>query len=539
MESFHEEQAFDVKLLGELVENHLDEAAQNLRHIDTMISHSLVGEQDYARYAAMIARDHFDDFTAVMVLGYDGTTFYDSRGTRADNPLTDAGINKVHLRPGVGVFLSERVVRQDGAITTYLFYAPQIPKGEKKPYIVCGELNLRSFLKKEIAGFLGASIGFVFADYSGDIYAISSSFLEEESPMERGELFDLDEACLECHAPDHFQDLQRAVETGEVVHHVYQSPEGRLLNRASGTFDLYNARWIVSLSRPYDEIQGHILANSVRNGAASLILLFFIGAGAFTVHRLERSKALQEQYYDIVDSISVGVFRMDEEGRILNANPALADLLGVASRGELTAGANFFSWCDDPQASVLIIDTLRETGRLRDVDLVMRRAGGGSFRASLSSTVHRKDPSGPYVMDAVLLDITLRKNVEEDLRIATAELERQNWELKEVDRMKDRLVRDVSHELKTPVAKTAMQLEILKPLLKEHTLTGAEKSAFGVLEASTKRQQGVIKNLLDLARLESGVREYGKEDVRIDRFFEDLERDFAPILGAAGCDDET
>jgi signal transduction histidine kinase len=79
--------------------------------------------------------------------------------------------------------------------------------------------------------------------------------------------------------------------------------------------------------------------------------------------------------------------------------------------------------------------------------------------------------------------------------------------------MKDGLLRDVSHELKTPVAKHLMQLEILRPILQGHRLTEAEMKAFKVMEESIRRQESVIRNLLDLARLEGGGRRYRREDV--------------------------
>ncbi len=64
----------------------------------------------------------------------------------------------------------------------------------------------------------------------------------------------------------------------------------------------------------------------------------------------------------------------------------------------------------------------------------------------------------------------LEKKVEERteaLRKALEGLEKQNVELKKLDRMKDALIRDVTHKLKTPVAKHAMELEILKTGLME------------------------------------------------------------------------
>jgi signal transduction histidine kinase len=92
---------------------------------------------------------------------------------------------------------------------------------------------------------------------------------------------------------------------------------------------------------------------------------------------------------------------------------------------------------------------------------------------------------------------------------------KQKEDLLKVDRMRDALVRDVSHELKTPVAKHAMQMEIIRPVMESHNLTGEERKALGVMESSIRRQERVISNLLDLSRLEDGRREFRREPVEL------------------------
>ena len=106
------------------------------------------------------------------------------------------------------------------------------------------------------------------------------------------------------------------------------------------------------------------------------------------------------------------------------------------------------------------------------------------------------------------------------------DVERQNEELRVIDRMKDALLRDVAHELKTPVAKHAMQLEILRPLLKAHRITPQEERAFAVMEESIRRQQSVVRNLLNLTRLEAGGRVYRKEPLSLAAVLRRVQEDY-------------
>ncbi len=136
---------------------------------------------------------------------------------------------------------------------------------------------------------------------------------------------------------------------------------------------------------------------------------------------------------------------------------------------------------------------------------------------------------------AVTRDITERKRAEEELRRAKGDLERQNVELKKLDRIKDSLIHDVSHELKTPVAKHIMQLEILKPLVRSPGATVEQQQAFRVMEDSIRRQQSVIRNLLDLSRLESGERTYEKREMHLESFFARLRGEYQYAIDTLGA----
>jgi signal transduction histidine kinase len=116
------------------------------------------------------------------------------------------------------------------------------------------------------------------------------------------------------------------------------------------------------------------------------------------------------------------------------------------------------------------------------------------------------------------------------------DVERQNEELRVVDRMKDALLRDVAHELKTPVAKHAMQLEILRPLLTVHRITPQEQRAFVVMEESIRRQQSVVRNLLNLTRLEAGGRVYRKEPLSLATVLRRVQEDYQYAFDSYGID---
>ena len=111
-------------------------------------------------------------------------------------------------------------------------------------------------------------------------------------------------------------------------------------------------------------------------------------------------------------------------------------------------------------------------------------------------------------------------------------LEQQNEELKALDKMKDGLVRDVTHELKTPVAKLRMQVDLLHRVLTRRGLNEECDKYIKTMESSIKRQESVIHNILDLARLESGGRQYRSEALAVNRLLKDVLKDFQPLFEA-------
>ncbi len=118
------------------------------------------------------------------------------------------------------------------------------------------------------------------------------------------------------------------------------------------------------------------------------------------------------------------------------------------------------------------------------------------------------------------------------LQAAKDELERQNQELKALDKMKDGLIRDATHELKTPVAKQGMQLEILKRILDKEGLSDACAKVINTMESSIQRQDSVINNILDLSRLEAGGRKFRSEPMRLDMVLNSVIEDYQTTLEA-------
>lgn len=263
----------------------------------------------------------------------------------------------------------------------------------------------------------------------------------------------------------------------------------------------------------------------------------FVVAGDLLAGAIERRRATdglresEERFRMLFDSATDGIFILGLDGAILDLNRTAHERLGYAKEELLALPITHI---DLPEDASLVPERIGAT--LRDGIAVFesthRRRDGSAMPVEVNARVI--EYRGQKAFLSVARDISERKAAEADLRRAKEDLERQNEELRALDRMKDGLIRDVSHELKTPVAKHSMQLEILKRMLGRHTLEPHEQRAFQVMEECVRRQQSVIRNLLDLSRLEAGGRPFRHDPIDLAGFLGRVVEDYRHAIDEHG-----
>jgi sigma-B regulation protein RsbU (phosphoserine phosphatase) len=105
----------------------------------------------------------------------------------------------------------------------------------------------------------------------------------------------------------------------------------------------------------------------------------------------------------------------------------------------------------------------------------------------------------------------LSRELEEKVRLRTAELEEANRRLTELDRLKSDFVSTVSHELRTPL--TSIR-SLTESLLTGGDLPRARQEQFlGIIAQESQRLSRMIHQLLDLSRIEAGRMEWRMEEL--------------------------
>jgi PAS domain S-box-containing protein len=239
----------------------------------------------------------------------------------------------------------------------------------------------------------------------------------------------------------------------------------------------------------------------------------------------EALRESEEQFRSLAEQSPNMIFINDLRS-VVYVNERCVEIMGYRREEFYDPAFNFIEIVA-PEYRQVLRENFRKHGEGWDVEQVeyeLVTRDGGRIQVILNTNLITY--KGRRAILGVVTDITSRKRAEEAMEQALAEIAHQNEELRKIDRIKDGLVRDVSHELKTPVAKHSMQLEVLKSLLREGGLEEKTARAVKVREASIRRQESVIRNILDLSRLEAGGRKYRIVSLKLDEAVREVLDDY-------------
>ena len=117
------------------------------------------------------------------------------------------------------------------------------------------------------------------------------------------------------------------------------------------------------------------------------------------------------------------------------------------------------------------------------------------------------------------LEARVRERTRE-LEALNAALNQANEQLKELDRLKSRFLATVSHEFKTPLTSIKAFAEILHDELETMPVPDELRRFLAIIDAESDRLGRLIKNVLDLSRIESGRMVWRMADVPLCRLID-------------------
>ncbi len=226
----------------------------------------------------------------------------------------------------------------------------------------------------------------------------------------------------------------------------------------------------------------------------------------------------RDRFNQLYDFAPVGYMTLSPEGLVLEANLALATLLGLV-RSKLM-GQKFSGFVTHEAQDSLYLHhrAAQATGVKQVCHLDLRRTDGTTFTARMETIVLRSDEGRDVHFLSVIIDMTDIKRAEAQVRQLNADLERRVIERTQALResevqekqarqmaetanlAKSEFLTTMSHEMRTPLNGVLGMAELL--LLDR--LTPQQRQYITLISVNGKTLLTLIEDLLDIGKIEAG-----------------------------------
>ncbi len=241
--------------------------------------------------------------------------------------------------------------------------------------------------------------------------------------------------------------------------------------------------------------------------------LHVVGTITDVEERRQAERALSEaekKYRTIVENAASGIYQLTPEGLYLSVNPAMVRILGYDSAEELlssvkNAHREIYAMPREHQA---YLSELEGKGHVTGHETRITNKQGNPVWVSENTRVVRDDAGNILYYEGSLEDITARKESDFLLREAKVRSDMAN-------RAKSEFLANVGHELRTPLNAIIGFSEIIKNETFGAVGQAAYKEYATDIHESGTKLLGVINEILDISKIESGERELYESPVDI------------------------
>ena len=197
----------------------------------------------------------------------------------------------------------------------------------------------------------------------------------------------------------------------------------------------------------------------------------------------EKLKASEQQYRRLFEHVGCGVFISSKEGRFLDANNALLDMLGYSSREEFLQIDIAHDLYLSPEDRQRFVEIIEREGRVIDLEVEFKKRDGTPLPVLLTGHGRYDEKGNVTGYEGINIDQTQRKRMEKEIRKTTD------------------LIENIIHN--SPNAIMAADMKgtiILWNRTAEENLGYRKKDVVGKLNITKVYPEGMAKKVMEMLR---------------------------------------
>jgi PAS domain S-box-containing protein len=218
----------------------------------------------------------------------------------------------------------------------------------------------------------------------------------------------------------------------------------------------------------------------------------------------------RKRYQELFDFAPDAYLVTDIEGKILEANRTAANLFKISPKflkGKLLV---HFIPENQRRAFRCLLSRLRNLEQIQDWEIHMQTREKLAFEAAISIATIRDEEGNPQGWRWLVRDITIRKQIEEQIRA----MHLQNLQLQEATKLKSHFLAMMSHELRTPMNVILGFSQLLLRPQYNHFSPQARSMVERII-SSARHLLALIEDILDFSKLEAGRLELKLEEFNL------------------------
>ena len=226
----------------------------------------------------------------------------------------------------------------------------------------------------------------------------------------------------------------------------------------------------------------------------------------------KRLTEAEAKFRGIFENAREGLFQLAQDGRILNANPAVVEILGYDSLEDLPSDDFIMRlrFALDSEIRMRFLEELKETGEIVGREIKGVRKDRSNFWVELNVHEVKASHAADVRYEGSLMDITERKARE------SAEREREAAIM--ASEAKSMFVANMSHEIRTPMN----AIIGMSGLALRTDLNAKQRDYISKIETSAHSLLHIINDILDLSKIEAGRMELEITEFNLEETLDEL-----------------